>query len=299
VFVFDINLCCLPEVRSFWGALCETLGTRLTLTPTAARETVRRENIETQRKWIAQLKLVNENCEQNWTRMQVRRFATKAAISAAAWLKAELAKPNGAYAIDAQDSASTQQRLTLLEDALPDSFFNIKTPNGIRDKQIVVEALAGRHDILITNNIATIDVIGLQPWIKTHAESFDLQTTILNPLVALEWLRETHQMPDDWLAHVTAKACINNPYDRGQAEDEIFALIDGLSHRGLDELQTHLRQALSDHGNLLSALETVKRNGRSKSSLAEDDRIGRVLATLSKHTSLPASVLSDQPRLRA
>ena len=230
--------------------------------------------------------------------MEIRRLATKAATSAAAWLKAELSNPNGAYGIDAQRSAGTQRRLTVLEDALPDSFFDIKTPNGIRDKQIVIEALAGRHDILITNNIATIDVIGLQPWIKTHEETLNLQTRILNPMVALEWLRETYQMPDDWLTHVTAKACVNDPYDSGRAEDEIFALIDGFSHRGLDDLQTHLRQALSDHKRLLSALETVKRNGRSRASRAEEIRINRVLATLSKLTSLPASVLSDQPRPR-
>jgi len=275
-----------------------TLGARLTLTPTAAKETVRRENIETQRKWIARLKLLNEDRGRNWTRMEIRRLATKAATSAAAWLKAELSNPNGAYGIDAQRSAGTQRRLTVLEDALPDSFFDIKTPNGIRDKQIVIEALAGRHDILITNNIATIDVIGLQPWIKTHEEILNLQTRILNPMVALEWLRETYQMPDDWLTHVTAKACVNDPYDSGRAEDEIFALIDGFSHRGLDDLQTHLRQALSDHKRLLSALETVKRNGRSRASRAEEIRINRVLATLSKLTSLPASVLSDQPRPR-
>lgn len=298
MLVFDTNLCCLPEVRCFWGALCETLGARLTLTPTAAKETVRRENIETQRKWIARLKLLNEDRGRNWTRMEIRRLATKAATSAAAWLKAELSNPNGAYGIDAQRSADIQRRLTVLEDALPDSFFDIKTPNGIRDKQIVIEALAGRHDILITNNIATIDVIGLQPWIKTHEEILNLQTRILNPMVALEWLRETYQMPDDWLTHVTAKACVNDPYDSGRAEDEIFALIDGFSHRGLDDLQTHLRQALSDHKRLLSALETVKRNGRSRASRAEEIRINRVLATLSKLTSLPASVLSDQPRPR-
>ena len=44
-------------------------------------------------------------------------------------------------------------------------FFDIKTPSGIRDKQTVINALAGCHDILSTNTIATIEVIVLQPWI--------------------------------------------------------------------------------------------------------------------------------------
>lgn len=57
MFVFDTNLTCLPSVRAFWGTVCETIDAQLIVTQTAAKEALRRENIETTRRCEKQLRL--------------------------------------------------------------------------------------------------------------------------------------------------------------------------------------------------------------------------------------------------
>ena len=40
---FDTNVPALPSVRAFWGTICEEIGQRMVLTPTAAARTVARD----------------------------------------------------------------------------------------------------------------------------------------------------------------------------------------------------------------------------------------------------------------
>ena len=59
--------------------------------------------------------------------------------------------------MDPPPDPATEAREAEIDDCLPDSFFDLTTGNGVRDRNIVVEALAWGFDILATNNINSID----------------------------------------------------------------------------------------------------------------------------------------------
>ena len=76
---FDSNLAGVAGTRAFWGTLCEEIGQALVLTPTAAREVVRRVRLETEREWSMKLKGINTGQAMGWTKVEIRRLATTAA----------------------------------------------------------------------------------------------------------------------------------------------------------------------------------------------------------------------------
>ncbi len=285
MFVFDTDLTCLPSVRAFWGTVCETIDGQLIVTQTAAKETLRRENIETTRQCEKQLRLCQTSKSQ-LDAVALRRYATAAAKATAAWLRAELRKADGPYALDLQRSEKWQTRILNLMDAVPERFFDMDSANGIRDRAIVVEALSGQYDLFVSNNLSTIDLVGLIPWIDAHRTKYDLRTSIETPLTAIETIRASHQMAEHWLLHVAVRACVKDPYDMHAAESDVFSMIDSFDKRGIAEIQTHLKQQASSGKFFLSALETMKRMGPSQPNLAEAKRERIRLTTLAKSTGL-------------
>ncbi len=292
MFVFDTNLTCLPGVRAFWGTMCETIDAQLIVTQTAAKETLRRENIETTRRCEKQLRLYRTP-KGRLDSVALRRHATAAAKATEAWLRAELRKADGPYFVDFQRSKKQQTRILDLMDIVPEHFFDMDSANGIRDRAIVVEALSGQYDLFVSNNLSTIDLVGLIPWIDAHRTQHDLRTSIETPLTAIETIRASHQMTEHWLLHVAVRASVKDPYDTHAAESDVFSLIDSFDKRGIAEIQTHLKQQALSNKLFLSALETMKRMGPSKANLAEAKREQIRFKTLAKSTGLTIHDLQE------
>ena len=287
MYTFDTHMCSLPRPRAFWGTVCEAIGTRLTVTPTAADEVLRRESLETQREWIRRLRWINKDRGIGWDARDIRRLANSAAQTGRDWLRQQLQSAGGPYHLDRQRSAPILERQDLIDDALPDSFFDFESPNGIRDKRIVAEAFAGDYNLLVSNNINTIDVIGLTDWLQDgFGREIGVQTRILTPQKAIESFRGTYQKPREWLADVVAKASVTNPYVPTQAAMEMTELVEGLSKRGIDDIQLHLRLLLDDETVFRASLEGVKQTGLSASARSENHRVSAVADQLSRNTGL-------------
>ena len=56
---FDTNLAGIWNTRVFWATICEEIGQRMVLTPTATSEVLRRVRLETEREWTAKLRRMN------------------------------------------------------------------------------------------------------------------------------------------------------------------------------------------------------------------------------------------------
>lgn len=292
LYAFDTHMCSLPKPRAFWGTVCESVGVPLTVTLTAADETLRREAIETQRDWIRHLRRINKDLQTGWDARQIRRLANSAAKTARDWLKNQLESPTGPYRVDRQQSTATIERQDLLDEAIPDAFFDFESPNGIRDKKIVVEAFAGNYNLLVSNNIRSIEVIGLTQWLREGpGRSMGIRTRILTPTLAVKTFRKAYHKPPEWLADVVAKASVTNPHNGAEARMEMAALIDGLAKRGIDDIRLHLRLLLENETVVRSALENVKQSGPSQSARGEADRTSVVAARLSRDTGLSESAL--------
>ncbi len=290
MFVFDTNMCCLPELRALWGTLCETIDLKLTLTPTSLRETLRRENMETQRLWLAVLKSVNEAVGAGWDRTTIRRFSNQAAMCATRTLAKAFS--TGVYEKDDLKNPSAQERIAFIEQELPDDFFDLSTDNGIRDKLIVTEAFAGNHDILITNNIASIDVIGLTGWLSNTNLECEISTRILDPWRAVEAIESQHQMPDHWLAQVAVRAVVNDPYDSRGAADALYSLVNTLSQRGVDEIKNRIHLSLDNERVFENALNHLRRIGPSLSARSERQGKQVVYKEVSRQSGLALSEIS-------
>ncbi|MDD9998706.1 MAG: hypothetical protein OXP09_00210 [Gammaproteobacteria bacterium] len=118
-----------------------------------------------------------------------------------------------------------------------------------------------------------------------------IQTRILAPARSVSALRDRHQKPRESLAEAVSSASVTNLDDTISAAMEMTGLIDGLSKRGIDDIQRHLQLTLDDERVFRAALQSVRRAGLSASGRAEEQRRSRVADRLSRDTGLPQSDL--------
>ena len=293
VYAFDTNMCAVPGIRCLWGTVCEAVGTAVVLTPTAASEVLRRERLETQRTWQTRLRAIEGELQAEWGPDVRRRLANVAATTSRDWLHDQLRTPRSPYRLDPQKHLTARQEE--IDERLPDEFFDFSTDNGIQDKKIVVEAFAGGYHLLVSNNIGSIDLIGLSRWLNTgEGAAMNIGTRIETPRNAIECLETTHQMGAAWLAEVAARASVTDPYDEARSAREIATFIDaGLAERGVADVQIHLRGQFKNPRTLRTSLEAVVSKGRSNAARVENLGSDRVRRSLPKETGLSQSVFMD------
>ena len=216
-YVFDTNMCCTSTLRAFWGTVCEAIHHRLRVTETVAKEAIRRENLETQRDWQDRLSQLH------MTPKDVRRASNLAAQTASNWLKDELRKRE-LYSLEIQKGDAYDGRYLAIYQTLPDVIFDMSHQNGLRDKKIVVEAFAGNYDLLLSNNLKTIDTKNLTRWLAHYTSSLQIDTVLSSPMTMLEQIEEEHQFPPYWLVTVLARSSVNNPHAYADAADHMNAV---------------------------------------------------------------------------
>ena len=233
VVTLDTNLAGVWNTRVFWGTLCEEIGQTLLLTPTAASETLHRVRLECERQWTKKLREINDAGGHGWRKVEVRRLATLAAGAARDWLQGELRNQGGIYASPRTAGEETERLEAEIDELMDDRAFDLDHDNGIRDRKIVIEAMARGHDILASNNINSIDHGMLRTWLKSTGEpQLGIRTTVLRPEPAEEAIRNAFGKPIEWTAYAAARACVSNPYDEVSAGAEIDELLEGFENRG-------------------------------------------------------------------
>lgn len=267
---FDTNLAGIWQSRVLWGTLCEETGQKLVLVPTAAGETLRRIRLETEREWMKKLKAASREQGLDRSRTEIRRLAVRASQAARDWLREEVRRQGSAYVVAPEAGMAVAEREEEIEEALDDRAFDLTTDNGIRDRKIVVEAMARDYDILASNNVESIDHGMLRDWIERgEGRSLGVSTTILRPAMAEERLRVAHGKPIEWTAYAAARSCVTDPYDVGRAARELCELIEPLHRRGMAEVKERIRRMTEHRSELARLLEHVAKHGRSVAGRAE------------------------------
>ena len=267
---FDSNLAGVWNTRSFWATLCEEIGQTMVLTPTATTEVLRRIRLETEREWTRKLKELNREETIGWSRAEVRRLATVAAVAARDWFTAEVKKQGAIYAQSPRRNAEIEDLEAEIEESIDDRAFDLSTDNGVRDRKIVIEAMARGFDILASNNVNSIDHGMLREWLMTTGDPhLGLSTTILRPEPAEEQIRTRYGKPIEWTADVAARACVTDPNDELRSAREIAELIDGFDERGMSELKSRIYRMTKHPRGLAQALESVRVHGTSQAMRAE------------------------------
>ena len=165
-----------------------------------------------------------------WSATERRRLSTDAARTARDWLREQLRLPDGPYRRDARRDAAIDG----LEAWLDESIFDLDTDNGIRDRKIVIEAMARGYDIIVSNNIGPIEPALLRAWVgSAAARDRGIVTDILPPQPAEEKLRVSAQMPVEWCVWAAAHAAVTDPDDVGRAADEVVQLLEVFERRGM------------------------------------------------------------------
>ena len=261
---FDTNIPASPETRAFWATLCEEIGQRMVMTPTASAELLSRVSLDGQREWTRRLRRINQEQGLGWDKVRIRRLATTGAVAARDWLLEEMGRQGAIYAKTPPPDPATEAREAEIDDCLPDSFFDLTTGNGVRDRNIVVEALAWGFDILATNNINSIDHVLLREWIEgSDGQRLRLTSTILRPQEAEGRLRKAYGKPVEWTAHALARACVSNPDDEDQAANEMLDMLSPFQERGMGELRMRIEGLMADRGAMRDILDAVRRHGNS------------------------------------
>ena len=267
---FDTNLAGIWNTRVFWAALCEDIGQSMVLTSTATAETLRRIRLETEREWTKKLRELNTEENIGWSKVEVRRLATRAAVAARDWFKDEVRRQGAIYATAPRLTATTEALEAEIEESIEDTAFDLTTDNGVRDRKIVVEAMARGYDILASSNIESIDHAMLRHWLKTVGEpKLGLSTTILRPEPAEERLRNAYGKPIAWTLHAAARACVTDPTDTARAAREIAELIEVFDERAMSELKFRIYRLTRRPQDLAQALAMVARHGTSQAMRAE------------------------------
>ena len=290
---FDTNMAGIRQTRVFWATLCELSGQPFILTETGALETLRRERLETERLWAVRLAAANRVLGAGWTATERRRLSTQAAMAARDWLREQLRTKGGAYRLDATRNATIDELQGWIDEHVDDRIFDMSTDNGIRDRKIVVEAMARGYDIIVSNNINTLSSSLLRAWVVSDAvQDMGITTAILPPQVAEEQLREAAQMPVEWCAWAAAQAAVTDPYSAGQAAEEVAALTEVFDARGMEDIATTIERVTQDPAVFDMALERVRTHGNSAAARAERAREIRELNTLAKRTGIAPADLA-------
>ena len=267
---FDTNVVAVSNTRVFWATLCEDIGQSMVLTPTASMEVVRRILFETEREWTKTLKTINHEQGLGWSAITVRRLATLAAQTARDWFRDTLRQQGSIYANTPRRSAEVEALEAHIDDALDDAIFSDSDGNGVRDRRIVVEAMARGYDILASNNIASIDHGMLRHWLTTcGTPKLGLTTTIVRPEHAEERLRIAYDRPMHWTATAAARASVTDPDNPQQAAKEMVTLLDRFEQRGMAELKIRIARTIEQPQALRTVLAQVARHGTSRAMRAE------------------------------
>ena len=268
---FDTNLTGVWQARAFWATLCEEINQKMVLTPTATGETLRRIRLEAEREWKRRLAAINEEQSIGWTRVDIRRLSTTAAQACANWFKTETGKQGNIYTYSRRTPA-IEEREAEIDDAIADDIFDLTTDNGIRDRKIVVEAMARGFDILASNNVESIDHGMLRHWVRSdEARGLRITSTIERPEAAEERLRTHYGKPIEWTALAAARACVTDPEDPARSAGELSELISVFHERGMSELQARIHKLTRNASQLARILDHVRRHGASEAMRAERD----------------------------
>ena len=267
---FDTNMASVWFTRVFWGTICEDIGQTLVLTPTATSETLRRIVMETEREWTKRLKAINAEEGHRWTKVQIRRLATTAAQASRDHFAQEMHKQGAIYAASPRPTPTVEALEAEIDDKIVDDAFDLKNDNGLRDRKIVIEALARGFDIIASNNINSIEHEILEDWIEDRGRhGLQIETRILRPEPAERALRKAHKKPIEWPAYMAAYACVSDPYDAPRAAKEIAELIEDFDERGMSGLKNRIRIVTKDAVGFDQILAYVQKYGTSRAMREE------------------------------
>lgn len=269
VITFDTNIMALREIRAFWGTICEMIGQRVVLTPTAVVEVLRRVRLETEREWAQRLSKVNSREGRRWSGKAIRRGAVAASVAARDWFREEMKKQGNIYGLTAMASESIEKRLDDLQEWMPDEAFDLTKDTGIRDRKIVMEALAWDFDILASNNIGSIDHELLEEWLEDKGRSLGIAGSILRPQKAESVLRRANDMPKEWIVHALVRSCVTDPEDPALSVQEMKAAMADFDERGMPGLRLRIERMTMDLDLMDRALESVRRHGPSQAMRQE------------------------------
>ena len=187
---------------------------------------------------------------------------------------------DGPYRRDARRNAALDDLEAWLDENIDDRIFDLDTDNGIRDRKIVIEAMARGYDVIVSNNIGSIEPALLRAWVASAAaRNRGIVTDILPPQPAEEKLqpaeeklRVAAQMPVEWCVWAAAHAAVTDPDEVDQAADEVVQLLEVFERRGMPGIALLIERTSRDAAAFDIALERVRKHGNSAAARAEWDR---------------------------
>ena len=267
---FDSNMAGVWFTRVFWATICEDIGQRLVLTPTATAETLGRIRMEGEREWRRKLKKINEAAGHGWSKVDIRQLSTTAAQAARDHFAEEMRKQGAIYATTPKQTPAVEALEEEIGDKIVDEAFDLTNDNGLRDRKIVIEALARGFDIVASNNINSIEHGILGDWIEDRARhGLTLHTKILRPEPAEEALRKAYGKGIEWPIYIAARAAVSDPYNRERSAKEIAELIDGFEERGMSALKARIKVLAKNPTRFSAMLEHVQKHGASRAMREE------------------------------
>ena len=268
---FDTNVVALPETRSFWATICEEIGQRMLFTPTAANEVLRRIRLETERYWEKALKSIDKEQGLNLAnKKSFRRLSTIAAVAARDTFREEMTHQGSIYARMPSLTPDLEALRDEISERIPETIFDLESDSGIRDRNIVVDALAGGFDILASNNIESISHSLLREWIEgSEGQGLGLTSTILRPDAAEEKLRKANGKDAYWVADALARSCVTDPDNPDRAAQEILDATKDFHLRGMLSIKGVVLRAIKSPRLRERALNAVRTHGMSLAMRSE------------------------------
>ena len=293
----------MHRVRAFWATLCEEVQQPFVVTPTAGNETLGRERLSVGYEWEKRLKWMNRNrLAGRWDKVDIRRLTTLASTTARNWLRDEFRKDAGIYRVDKRATREIVALESDISDRLDNDIFDMSISNGIRDRQIVIEAMARGYDILASNNnVNSIKHARLRHWIALGAgKELGIHTTILAPDLAEEALRFATNQSIGWIAAAAMRTCVTDPGNRNKALQELEVFTRDFKERGMDNILANMLVELDDEAGYEKAMRSVRRHGMSKAGRGELLKEHHIAGALSRKTGvsekeLMGSVAALQP----
>lgn len=284
---FDTNVVAVPETRAFWATLCEETGQRMMLTPTAAGELLRRIRLEEERRWERRLRMIDKQHGLRLSKKGFRRLSTIAAAAARDQFQDELAQQGSIYACMPRLRDDDLLLGDEVSARIPDLVFDLGSDTGIRDRNIVIEALVGGFDILASNSIGSISHSMLRDWIEgPDGQDLGLTSTILRPEAAEERLRKACGKSLEWTGCALARSCVTDPDDEGRAAREMLDALVPFDRRGMPEIRWDIERMMSDPARRRTMLESVRRHGGSLAMRSEARRRAAASEAVEKETGV-------------
>lgn len=290
---FGTNMAGIPQTRVFWASLCELARCPFVVTETGAVESLRRELLETERRWKKNLTRAAPQLGVRWNATERRRLSTDAARAARDWLAEQLALDDGPYHRDARRNRAIDDFEEWLDENIDERIFDMDKANGIRDRKIVIEAMARGYDIIVSDNIETIESTLLQEWVGSPVvRERGVVTEVLPPQPAERKLRRASQMPVEWCAWAAAQAAVTNPDHEERAADEVLQMLDVFERRGMANIALLIERTTRTPAAFESALERVRRHGNSAAARAEWQRERHELNAVARRAGLAPATLA-------